>query len=68
MSIFIVFVFVLALVLVGHAAMANARTQKLNEQAIKNAQEFHNKSISLLEQILETEKQVLEELRNKQNN
>ncbi|WP_263705545.1 hypothetical protein [Shouchella tritolerans] len=68
MSIFTVFVFVLALVLVGHAAMANARTQKLNEQAIKNAQEFHNKSISLLEQILETEKQVLEELRNKQNN
>ncbi|MCM3548510.1 Uncharacterised protein [Niallia circulans] len=68
MSPFIVFVFVLALVLVGHAAMANARTQKLNEQAIKNAQEFHNKSISLLEQILETEKQVLEELRNKQNN
>ncbi len=48
--------------------MANARTQKLNEQAIKNAQEFHNKSISLLEQILETEKQVLEELRNKHNN
>ncbi|WP_346243592.1 hypothetical protein MKZ19_19590 [Shouchella clausii] len=68
MSPFIVFVFVLALVLVVHAAMANAKTQKLNQQAIKNAQEFHNKSISLLEQILETEKQVLEELRNKQNN
>jgi hypothetical protein len=64
---FIVFVFVLALALVVHAAMANAKTQKLNQQAIKNAQEFHNKSISLLEQILETEKQVLEELRNKQN-
>ncbi|MFP7285623.1 hypothetical protein SFC15_05255 [Shouchella clausii] len=67
MSPFIVFVFVLALALVVHAAMANAKTQKLNQQAIKNAQEFHNKSISLLEQILETEKQVLEELRNKQN-
>lgn len=67
MSPFIVFVFVLALALVVHAAMANAKTQKLNQQAIKNAQEFHNKSISLLEQILETDKQVLEELRNKQN-
>ncbi|XOQ13554.1 MAG: DUF1657 domain-containing protein [Shouchella clausii] len=68
MSPFMILAFALCLTLIAYAARANTKTQRLNEQAIKNAQEFHNKSISLLEQILETEKQVLEELRNKQNN